>query len=74
MQISCKGSHRPTSEVLRKRMRELIERQRRAGAYNSYLAGKVETGRASMYAGDGRADDEVEAKFAARRSRADGTQ
>ena len=69
----AEASHRPASQVLRELMREFIERQRQARAYDGFLAGKVEAGRASMHAGDGRANDEVEAKFAARRARADGT-
>jgi predicted transcriptional regulator len=68
----AEASHRPASQVMRELMREFIERQRQARAYDSFLAGKVEAGRVSMYAGDGRTNDEVEAKFAARRASADG--
>lgn len=69
----AEASHRPASQVLRELMREFIERQRQARAYDNFLAGKVEAGRASMRAGVGRSNDEVEARFAARRARADGT-
>ncbi len=68
----AEASHRPASQVLRELMREFIERQRQARAYDSFLAGKVEAGRAAMRAGVGRANDEVEARFAVRRANADG--
>lgn len=69
----AEASHRPASQVMRELMREFIERQRKARAYDSYLAGKVEAGRVSMHARVGRSNDDVEAEFAARRARADGT-
>ena len=65
------ASHRPASQVLRELMREFIERQRQARAYDSFLAGKVEAGRVSMRAGAGRTNDEIEAKFAQRRASLD---
>ena len=68
----AEASHRPASQVLRELMREFIERQRQARAYDSFLASKVEAGRVSMRAGVGRSNEEVEAKFAARRASADG--
>lgn len=68
----AEACHRPASQVLRELMREFIERQRQARAYDAFLASKVEAGRASMRAGVGRSNDEVEAKFAARRAGAGG--
>ncbi len=68
----AEASHRPASQVLRELMREFIERQRQARAYDSFLASKVEAGRVSMRANVGRSNDEVEAKFAARRASVDG--
>lgn len=68
----AEASHRPASQVLRELMREFVERQRQAREYGAFLASKVEAGRVSMRAGVGRADDEVEAKFAARRASATG--
>jgi len=62
------ASHRPASQVLRELMREFVERQRQAREYDAFLANKVEAGRVSMRAGSGRSNDEVEAKFAARRA------
>jgi predicted transcriptional regulator len=69
----AEASHRPASQVLRELMREFIERQRQARAYDSFLASKVEAGRVSMRAGVGRSNEDIEAKFAARRASADGT-
>ena len=67
----AEASHRPASQVLRELMREFIERQREARDYDAFLGRKVEAGRASMRAGVGRSNDEVEASFAARRAAAD---
>ncbi|MBS0543386.1 MAG: antitoxin of toxin-antitoxin stability system, partial [Proteobacteria bacterium] len=50
--------------------RGYIEQRRQAHAYDDYLRSKVEAGRASMQAGRGRSNDEVEAAFAARRKQA----
>lgn len=58
---------RPASQVMRELMRSYIEQRRQAREYDAYLQGKVEAGRASMHAGRGRSNDEVEADFAARR-------
>jgi hypothetical protein len=44
------------------------EQRRQAREYDDYLRQKVEAGRASMRAGRGRSNDEVEAEFAARRN------
>ncbi|MGE4220082.1 MAG: CopG family ribbon-helix-helix protein [Alphaproteobacteria bacterium] len=61
------GEDRPASQVMRELMRSYIEQRRQAGNYDDYLRRKVEAGRASMRAGHGRSNDEVEASFAARR-------
>lgn len=68
----AEASHRPASQVLRELMREFIERQQKAREYDAFLGSKVEAGRASMRAGRGRSNAEVEAEFAARRAGADG--
>jgi predicted transcriptional regulator len=65
----AEASHRPASQVLRELMREFVQRQRDARAYDEFLRGKVEAGRASMRIGQGRSNDEVEAEFSARRAR-----
>lgn len=60
---------RPASQVMRELMRGYIEQQQQIRDYNEYLRRKVEAGRASMRAGRGESNDEVEAAFAARRDR-----
>jgi hypothetical protein len=47
---------------------KFVKRQREAREYDEFLLHKVEAGRASMRAGLGRSNDEVEAEFAARRA------
>ena len=64
----AEATHRPASQILRELMREFIQRQRDARDYDAFLRRKVEAARASMRAGHGRPDDEVEAEFAARRA------
>ena len=61
--------HRPASQVMRELMREFVQRQREAREYEGFLKSKVEAGRASMRAGQGRLNDDVEADFAARRAK-----
>ncbi len=62
------AAHRPASQVLRELMREFVVRQREARAYDDFLRSKVEVARASMQAGLGRSNDDVEAEFAQRRT------
>lgn len=63
----AQAAHRPASQVVRDLMREYVQRQRESREYDEFLARKVEAGRASMRAGIGKSNDEVEALFAARR-------
>jgi predicted transcriptional regulator len=60
---------RPASQVMRELMRDYIDRRRQARDYDAYLHQKVAAGRASMHAGEGRPNDEVEAEFAAMRAK-----
>ncbi len=60
--------HRPASQILRDLMREFVQRQRDARQYHEFLSHKVEAGRKSMRSGSGHLNEEVEAKFAARRA------
>ena len=62
------GEDRPASQVMHEFMRGYIEQRRQAREYDEYLRRKVEDGRASMRAGLGRSNDEVEAALAARRN------
>jgi predicted transcriptional regulator len=66
----AEAAHRPASQVLRELMREFVHRQRATREYDEFLRAKVEAGRASMQAGRGRSNDDVEAVFAARRAQA----
>lgn len=66
----AQASHRPASQILRELMREFVERQRQAREYDQHFRHKVDAGRASMHAGRGRSNEEVEATFAARRAAA----
>lgn len=66
------ASHRPASQVLRELMRGFVQQQRQAREYEEFLRGKVEAGRASMRAGQGRSNEEVEAAFAGKRAQAAG--
>ena len=64
----AEAAHRPASQVLRELMREFVQRQREAREYDEFLRRKVEASRASMRAGLGRSNEEVEAEFTARRT------
>ena len=66
----AEAARRPASQVLRELMREFVQRQQDARAYDDFLKIKVETSRTSMRAGLGKSNDEVEAAFAARRASA----
>ena len=65
---AAQASHRPASQVLRELMREFVQHQRETREYDQYFSRKVAAGRASMLAGRGRSNEEVEAEFAARRA------
>ena len=60
---------RPASQVVRELMRNYIEQRQQVREYDQYLRSKVEAGRASMREGRGILNQEVEAKFAARRNK-----
>jgi predicted transcriptional regulator len=70
-EAEAEASHRPASQIMRELMREFVQRQRESREYDAYLRGKVEAGRASMRAGQGRSNDEVEAEFVSRRVEVD---
>jgi len=62
------GEDRPASQIMRELMRGYIEQRHQAREYDDYLREKVEAGRASMRAGLGRSNDDVEVTFAAKRN------
>jgi len=64
----AEAAHRPASQIVRELMREFVHRQREAREYDEFLRRKVELARASIRAGRGRSNEEVEAEFAARRA------
>jgi hypothetical protein len=66
----AEAAHRPASQIVRKLMREFIQRQREAREYEEFLRHKVEAARSSMSTGVVRSNDEIEAEFAARRGNA----
>jgi predicted transcriptional regulator len=65
----AEAAHQPASQVARELFREYVRRQREARDYDNFLRQKVEAGRASLRAGKGATNEEVEAAFAARRAR-----
>ena len=64
----AQAAHRPASQVVHELMREFVYRQREAREYDGFLNRKVDARRASMRAGVGHSNEEVEATFAARRA------
>ncbi|KAF2392088.1 CopG family ribbon-helix-helix protein [Pseudomonas frederiksbergensis] len=66
----AEASHRPASQIVRDMMRQFVQKQRESREYEAFLQRKVDIARASIEAGEGRTNDEVEAEFAARRARA----
>jgi predicted transcriptional regulator len=65
---AAQAVHRPASQVVREMMRAFVQQQ--ADDYDAFVRRKVEAARASMRAGDGLANEAVEAEFAARRAEA----
>jgi hypothetical protein len=55
---------------VREFMRDFVERQRKAREYDAFVDEKVALARASIQAGRGRSNDDVEATFAALRREA----
>ena len=50
-------------------MRDFVQQQHKARQYDEFLQRKVAAARASLEAGRGRSNDDVEVEFAARRKR-----
>lgn len=66
----AEAAHRPASQVLRELMRGFVQRQGEARDYEDFLQRKVKTARASVHAKRGRANEDAEREFAARRATA----
>lgn len=63
----AENAQREASAIIEELMRDFVDRQKEARAYDDFLRRKVEGARASVAAGRLRSNDEVEAAFAARR-------
>lgn len=66
---AAEASHRPASQVVREMMREFVQRQKEQRDHSAFLHRKVGAARASVRETRGRANEAVEADFAARRAR-----
>lgn len=71
---AAQAAHLPASQVMRDLMRDYIRQQQQAKANEEFVQHKVAVARASVEAGRGRSNEEVEAAFAARRAKALGHQ
>lgn len=63
----AEAAHRPASQILRELMREYVQRQKDEREYHEFLLRNVEVARAQIKAGEYRTNEEVSAKFAAKR-------
>jgi predicted transcriptional regulator len=66
----AEAADRPASQIMRELMRDYVRRQRESRQYDEFLRKKVDIARASVQAGNGRSNEEVESEFAARRAQA----
>ncbi len=64
----AEATDRPASQIVREFMRDFVKRRRDERDYDEFLRQKVEVARASVRAGRGRSNEEVEADFSARRA------
>ncbi len=69
---AAQAAHRPASQIMRDLMRDFIRQQQQAKEHDEFVQRKVAAARASVEAGNGRSNDNVEAEFAARRAKAQG--
>lgn len=67
---AAQAVNRPASQVMRDLMRDFIRQQQQAKEHDDFVQRKVAAARASVDAGRGRSNDDVEAEFAARRAKA----
>lgn len=71
---AAQAAHLPASQVMRDLMRDFIRQQQQAKEHDEFVQRKVAVARASVEAGRGRSNDDVEAEFTARRAKAQGHQ
>jgi predicted transcriptional regulator len=69
---AAQAVHLPASQVMRDLMRDFISQQQQVKNHDDFVQRKVAAARASIQAGRGRSNDDVEAAFAARRAKAQG--
>ncbi|MDG9757360.1 antitoxin of toxin-antitoxin stability system [Ectopseudomonas chengduensis] len=67
---AAQAAHQPASQVMRDLMRDYIRQQQQAKEHDEFVHRKIAAARASVEAGRGRSNDDVEAEFAARRAKA----
>lgn len=67
---AAQAAHLSASQVMRDLMRDYIHQQQQAKAHDEFVQRKVTAARASVEAGRGRSNEDVEAAFAARRTKA----
>lgn len=61
------ATQREATDIIQEFMRDFVQKQREARAYEEFLSQKVERARRSIAAGQFRPHDEVEREFAVRR-------
>jgi predicted transcriptional regulator len=64
----AEASHRPASQVVRELMRDFVQQQQELREHTAFVQRKVDVARKSVRDGEGRANADVEAAFAARRA------
>lgn len=67
---AAQAVHLPASQVMRDLMRDFIRQQQQAKEHDEFVQRKVAIARASVEAGRGRSNEDVEAAFATRRAKA----
>ncbi|MBM7045302.1 MULTISPECIES: antitoxin of toxin-antitoxin stability system [Rhizobium] len=65
---AAESAHRPAAEIVSELLRDYVGRQHDEPAYEAFLREKVKIARASMRAGQGRSNEEVEATFSTLRN------
>jgi len=66
---AAKAVHRPASQVMRDLMYDFIRQQQQTKEHDEFVQLKIAVARASLEAGRGRSNDDVETEFAARRAK-----
>lgn len=67
---AAQAAHLPASQIMRDLMRDYIRQQQQAKEHDEFAQRKVAAARASVEAGRGRSNEDLEAAFASRRAKA----